>query len=376
MAYCIYCGTKNRDEALFCKNCGKPMAKPESVENKVEEPVAQEPVVQEPVVQEPVVQEPIVEEPVVPEPVVQEPVVQQPVVQQPVVQQPVVPEPVVQEPVVQQPVAQEPPKPSVSSTVDISKPKHKKLITFMILLPIIALVLALIGGAIFLFVASRNIKDEMANTMEVINHENEETQKDDDSQIDMTAVGEDVSDEAEEAEVAEEAEAVDENTAEAVAPTATSAASLSTRARPTLADFQGWFINGAMKRGRPAGVKLLSDISEISGSWKAFLFLDPSNKYDCKAHTLGTITIEGTNERPKFYLKRYSTHFFSDNETLNESDEAPDAFSGRWAAGKLNASGVGSFTITAFWEQDGKQYAIGTFSAQDGIPASMAMVRP
>lgn len=360
MSYCIYCGTKNRDEALFCKNCGKPLSEPDESdyeENNVEEPVAQEDpsimeVPEDPETQEALEDSAILEEVIAPD--------------------------VLEAPAIQEtPVTKEQRTPSYSSTVNVSTPKNKALITIIILIPIILLLVALVVGAFFLFNASKTIKEEMANTMEIVNHETEANKENEEIQTDTIAVMEDISGENEADETLETVGAAD-----IVAESATSGAavpnarSMSTRVKPTLADFQGWFINGAMKRGKPAGVKTLSDISEISGSWKAFLFLDPSNKYDCKAHTLGTITIEGTNEKPKIYLKRYSTRFFSDNETLNEERDAPDAFTGRWSAGKLNASGVGSFTITGFWEQDGKQYAIGTFSAQDGIPASMGLVRP
>ncbi len=369
MSYCIYCGTKNRDEALFCKNCGKPLSEPESEEDKVEEQVVEEGPVAE---KEPVVQE----TPVVPE----SPLDPETHAAPESSVAPVIPESqaISENQFVQGvSVAQEQRKPSYSTTVNVSKPKNKALITIIILIPIILLLAALVGGAIFLFSASKTIKDEMSDTMEVVNHETEANQENENGQQDTIAIRENVSDEskAEEADGAEDATDVfaDNTTSETAA---SSAKSLSTRTKPSLAEFQTWFINGAMRRGKPSGVKILSDISEISGSWKAFLFLDPSNKYDCKAHTLGTITIDGTNEKVKLYLKRYSTRFFSDNETLNEANEAPDAFSARWSAGKLNASGVGSMTITDFWEQDGKQYAIGTFSAQDGIPASLAMVRP
>ena len=33
MAYCIYCRTKNKDDAMFCANCGAPITKAETNTN-------------------------------------------------------------------------------------------------------------------------------------------------------------------------------------------------------------------------------------------------------------------------------------------------------------------------------------------------------
>lgn len=349
MSYCIYCGTKNRDEALFCRNCGKPLSESESKENKVEEPVAQEPIVEK--------------RPAVPEPIVEEKSI---VEENPIAQE----KPIVEE----KPIAHEQRETSYSSTVNVSKPRNKALITIIILIPIILLLAAVVGGAVFLFSASKTIKEEMGSTMDVITHEAVVSQDIEESPKDTISVGEAIPEEDEAEEVSDATDGVAaENTMEATVPSVTS---LSTKAKPKAADFQGWFVNGAMKAGKPNGVKTLSSLSDISGSWKAFLFLDPTNRNGEKAQTFGTVTFGGTNERIKVYLKRYYTHFFNDNENMDESSEAPDFFSARWKAGQLIASGVGSFVITDFWEQDGKQYAIGTFSTQDGITASMGLVRP
>ena len=44
--------------------------------------------------------------------------------------------------------------------------------------------------------------------------------------------------------------------------------------------------------------------------------------------------------------------------------------------GGLWASGAGTIRLTQFYEQSGKQYAIGTMDTPDGIPALVALVRP
>ncbi len=359
MSYCTYCGTKNRDGALFCKNCGKPMSEPKE-DNNVEQPVEQQ-------IEQPVVEQPVVEQVVAtPPPSVEIPVV-------PPTSQPVVPQPVAPEPVTPQQAAPEPKMESGQASSDllerVSKPRNKGRLIMILLIPLFLALAGIAVGAFFLFKATSTIKDEVSNTVEQLN-------EDENTDEDTAVVGEEDSDE-DEAEAVEEAdtETDDATTAEAEAPSAPR--SMSTKAKPSVGDFQGWFINGAMKRGKPDGVRTLSTLDEISGSWKAMVFLDPSNRNAEKAQTFATLTIDGSsNERIKIHLRRYFTHFFNGNEIMDESSEAPDFFSARWKSGQLIASGVGSFILTAFWEQDGKQYAIGTFSTQDGISSTMALVRP
>lgn len=40
------------------------------------------------------------------------------------------------------------------------------------------------------------------------------------------------------------------------------------------------------------------------------------------------------------------------------------------------ASGAGTIRIKNFYEQEGKQYALGSMDTPDGIPALVALVRP
>lgn len=386
MSYCTYCGTQNREGALFCKKCGKPMSEPQE-DNYVEQPVEEQTAVEaQPIVETPpVVETQITAQPVAAAPSIVEIPIETPMaapqnVEMPPVAPPVVPQATPQR--APQAVPPAAPKAELHQTPSdlmerVSKPRNKGKITIILLIP---LFLALIGigvGAFFLFHAANKIKDEVHDTVEAVNNGNDES-------YDNAVVNEDNSaqEDTEEAGATEETEAAeetveDDNTADYMTETkASGSASLSTKAKPKVADFQGWFVDGAMKAGKPNGVKTLSSLSDISGSWKAFLFLDPTNRNGEKAQTFGTVTFDGTNERIKVYLKRYYTHFFNDNENMDESSEAPDFFSARWKAGQLIASGVGSFIITDFWEQDGKQYAIGTFSTQDGITASMGLVRP
>lgn len=149
-----------------------------------------------------------------------------------------------------------------------------------------------------------------------------------------------------------------------------------TEQSPTDADFSSWYIGKAQTKGMPRGVVTLTTLDDVQGGWKALFFQDPKNKYGVKAYTLANIIIAGSASELTFTIKRHNTRFLTTNECIDEEKELDDVFSARWDNGKLNASGAGSLTITSFWEQDGKQYAIGTFDSPDGIPVSLGMVRP
>ncbi len=366
-------------------------------DNNVEQPIEEEAVVEEQTAEQPTVSQPsVVEIPIETPAVATQQVEPQPVVTSvvpPATPQPapqVAPQPAPQpaprvapQPAPQpalQPAHQAAPAPKAepqqaySDLLErVSKPRNKGKIIIILLIP---LLLALIGigvGAFFMFKAANTIKEEVNNTVETVNNDNDQSSDDAVANEEDSAEEEAEETEAAEEEFEEEEDKTADYTTEAKAP---SSASLSTKAKPTMADFQGWFINGAMKSGKPDGVSTLSSMSDISGSWKAFLFLDPSNRNGEKAQTFATISFDGSNDKIKIYLKRFYTHFFNGNEIMDESSEAPDFFSARWKSGKLIASGVGSFIISDFWQQGGKQYAIGTFTTQDGISAPMGLVRP
>ena len=150
----------------------------------------------------------------------------------------------------------------------------------------------------------------------------------------------------------------------------------STTATPTDADFSSWYIGNAQTKGKPSSATAITDLAVVKGSWKALFYQDPKNKYGVKAYSYANVTIGGDAADLTYTIKRHSTKFLSSNEIINEEDELDDVFNAKWNNGKLTASGAGSVTITAFWEQNGKQYAVGTFDSPDGMPVSIGMVRP
>lgn len=353
MPFCKFCGSEIPLGAKFCRNCGQAVVMPSQPQPEpvVEAPAPHptpEPVAVPPVVPQP---EPVVEAPApqpTPEPVAVPPVVPQP---EPVVEAPApqpTPEPVAIPPIVNQP-QQEFRSPFESDTRKTSR------LPLIIILSV--LILAGVGAALWLFVFDKKTDDvELTYTPKT------------------TEMSGEVKAAAETSQNVSEKETVVET--ENVSVTNGTTSSLSTQDTPKESDFSGWFINGASKSGMPKNVKTLNDLGSISGSWKALFYQDPDNKYDVKAYGFANVNVSGTKDNLKFGIKRHTTRFLSSGEVINEEGESEDIFMGKWQNGKITASGAGSLSITSFWEQNGKQYAIGTFDSPDGIPVKIGMVRP
>lgn len=304
MSYCTYCGTQNREGAMFCSNCGKPMSEPQTA--NADQPTAEHPVVEQPTVKQPADKQPD----------------------------------------------------AYYSQLFEEKPRNNKRVILIILIPVILIIIGIVAGAFLLLKAANTVKEEMNETMSAISNaeENDSTKND-----------------ADDADYAEAAKASESGSSTA---TASWSASFSTRKKPTMEDFKDWFVNGAMKTGMPGGVKPMANLSQITGSWKVFFFIDQRNEHDNKGYSYATMTFSGSDENIKMELKRYYTYLINYKETINDEEGGPERFSGKWRNNELIASGDGSFILEGFWEQDGKQYAVGTFNYQDGVTAAMALVRP
>ncbi len=150
---------------------------------------------------------------------------------------------------------------------------------------------------------------------------------------------------------------------------------LSTEERPDLEDFL-WYTEDVFYNGVPADANIISSISPLTGSWKAFIIYDPENEFDSNAMEYLNIVIAGTENDLSLTLDWYLIFWSNEGESFDETDMEDTVFNGKWENGGLWASGAGTIRLTQFYEINGKQYAVGTMDTPDGIPAQVALVRP
>ncbi|HFI0408984.1 TPA: hypothetical protein ACGOX2_000821 [Streptococcus suis] len=151
--------------------------------------------------------------------------------------------------------------------------------------------------------------------------------------------------------------------------------SLSTEEHPDLEDFV-WYTEDVAYDGVPSDANIIDSIDLLTGSWKALIVYDPNNEYDAGAMEFLNIALAGTAESLSLTLDWYQIFWANEGVSFDESDMEDSVFLGKWETGGLWASGAGTIRLTQFYEQSGKQYAIGTMDTPDGIPALVALVRP
>lgn len=151
--------------------------------------------------------------------------------------------------------------------------------------------------------------------------------------------------------------------------------SLSTEEHPDLEDFL-WYTEDVAYDGVPSDANIIDSIDLLTGSWKALIVYDPNNEYDAGAMEFLNIALAGTAESLSLTLDWYQIFWANEGESFDESDMEDSEFLGKWENDGLWASGAGTIRLTQFYEQSGKQYAIGTMDTPDGIPALVALVRP
>lgn len=151
--------------------------------------------------------------------------------------------------------------------------------------------------------------------------------------------------------------------------------SLSTEERPDLGDFL-WYTEDVAYNGVPSDADISDNIGSLTGGWKAIIIYDPNNEYEASAMEFLNIALAGTAKSLSLTLDWYQIFWANEGESFDETDMEDSVFSGKWENGGLWASGAGTIHLTQFYEQNGKQYAVGTMDTPDGTPANIALVRP
>jgi len=159
------------------------------------------------------------------------------------------------------------------------------------------------------------------------------------------------------------------------APAAAPEDNPSTQERPDLGDFL-WYTEDMQYNSIPTDANIIDNLGSLTGGWKGLILYDPDNKFDSNAMEFLNIDIAGTEEDLSLTLDWYLIFWSDEEKSFDESDMEDSVFNGEWENGGLWASGAGTIRLTQFYEQNGKQYAVGTMDMPDGIPALVALVRP
>ena len=122
------------------------------------------------------------------------------------------------------------------------------------------------------------------------------------------------------------------------------------------------------KGNAPAGVARITDFGDVMGGWKAYMYGDNLER-------LLNVSIDAGQSGAVVTLDWY---YIRDNkqDKAFEDTTASSTFTGTFDGGMLDAMGSGRITLTAFWEQDGHQYATGSFMWPSGETEVIALVRP
>lgn len=142
----------------------------------------------------------------------------------------------------------------------------------------------------------------------------------------------------------------------------------------TLADFQ-WANMDVLNGKLPDGFERITNFEEVKGGWKLYIIDGPDGKYGTAMERLCRCAFGEDEDGLGIGIRWDYIHNNATDEGFD--DNSPDSFYyGTWENGTLDALGAGSVKLTDFWYKDGHEYAVGTMSWPDGIPAVMFLVRP
>ncbi len=151
------------------------------------------------------------------------------------------------------------------------------------------------------------------------------------------------------------------------ASSAAASSSYSTSERPVINEFK-WTTGETDKGNAPSGVKRITDFGTVMGSWKGYM-------HGGNLERLFNVTIDAAQSGA---TATFNWYYIRDNKAgkVYEDSAANSTFTGKFDGGMLDATGSGRLTLTAFWEQDGHQYATGSFMWPSGETEVISLVRP
>jgi hypothetical protein len=108
----------------------------------------------------------------------------------------------------------------------------------------------------------------------------------------------------------------------------------STAERPDVGDF-AWFLEGVFFDGLPADRAPITDYSEITGGWKAYIWYDPDNRLNSMGWEFLNIIVEGDADDVSVTFDRYIFHY--DDTDYPQSDADDTVLSGKFEQSEITA---------------------------------------
>ena len=123
-----------------------------------------------------------------------------------------------------------------------------------------------------------------------------------------------------------------------------------------------------------SNAKQISDYSLLTGGWKATMITDPFELMDSYATDYFNVSFSGSATSAKVTMN-WGLRILKSVGTVDDTGST-SSMAGKFSGGKLTAVGSGSIEITGFFYDNGKEFAVGTYTWPDGVIGYIGLIRP
>ena len=150
----------------------------------------------------------------------------------------------------------------------------------------------------------------------------------------------------------------------------------STSQRPSFNEFEWCYGQFGFIREAPEGANYIASVKDYNGGWKAMIIYNPDDPNGIFTRELDNVIITvDDNNLVQVVIDWYL--LAPDYSEISYLDDMEDSvFNGSVTNTGISANGPALINIDNFWNNNGKQYATGFLTTQDGTNAFLALVRP
>lgn len=152
---------------------------------------------------------------------------------------------------------------------------------------------------------------------------------------------------------------------------------------PTGADFE-WYTGGNYGLNDHTGnnwvtipdeAVMLTDPNVLKGTWKSLVVYE-SEDHEPTSYQFFTTTLDYDSGNVTVTYDWHSHYYLSSGNNVDEQDKEDYVCTGTWTEMGIDTSDRSDLIITAFYELNGKQYALGSVHTSSDRRAQLALVRP